>query len=78
MKKLAKRKRITPAATVRLKAYNIISDAVELGVSYGLTRAYKHTNEPDSNYIAEQVENAVMGQLCEVLDFDPERDDSAL
>jgi hypothetical protein len=69
-----KPKRIKPNVVVRFHAYNIISDAVERGVNRGLMRAYKHTNEPDSDHIAEQVEQAVMGELCEVLDFDTERD----
>jgi hypothetical protein len=56
--------------TIRLRAYDIISDAVERGVNCGMTRAYKHTNDPSSDHIAEQVEQAVMGELCEVLDFD--------
>lgn len=57
-------------STITLRAYDIVSDAVERGVQRGMTRAYKHTNDPSSDYIADQVEQAVLGELCEVLDFE--------
>jgi hypothetical protein len=63
-------------ATIRLRAFEIIADAVERGVQRGMTRAYKHTNDPNSEHIAECVDEAVMGELCEVLDFDADRDNS--
>lgn len=53
----------------RVNLYAIISRAVEEGVGYGWTRAHKHTNEPDREAAVEAIFNAVMSELCEVLEF---------
>jgi acyl-[acyl carrier protein]--UDP-N-acetylglucosamine O-acyltransferase len=55
--------------TVRINAYAVISDAVELGVDRGITRAHKHTNSPDINLLRECLYDAVMAELCETLKF---------
>ncbi len=55
---------------VRINAYSVISEAVERGTAYGVHRAYKHTNKPSHDAIAEAVRDAVMSELCEVLLFE--------
>jgi len=63
-------------ATVKLKAYSIISDAVERGLGFGWARIWKRRDEPIENHadsrdaILETLENAVLTELCEVLEFD--------
>lgn len=57
-------------ARVRLKAYPIVQRAVEEGAAYGVNRAFKHTDAPTREGIVEAVVMAVMGDLCEVMDFD--------
>jgi hypothetical protein len=58
--------------TVRLKAYGLISDAVERGAAYGWLRAFKHTDKPTASAAAEAISNSVMSELCEVLEFEPD------
>lgn len=55
---------------IRFKTYWIIQRAVEEGIAYGLQRAYKHTDNPDNNHIALEIERAVMSALDEIIDFE--------
>ncbi len=57
-------------ATIRINAYSIIAEAVEVGAALGVNRAYKHTDKPDREAIANAVSEAIMGALCDVLSFD--------
>lgn len=54
---------------VAFNGFNIISEAVEQGCSYGVHHAFKHTDAPSREYIIEQCEQAVMNQICRVLTF---------
>lgn len=54
---------------LQFKGYNIIATALGNGIAYGLNRAYKHTDAPDRDYIAEQLYNALTNELSDVLDF---------
>ena len=58
--------------TIKVNLYAIVSRAVEEGVSYGLQRAHKHTPAPSREVLVDQVEQAVLNALCEVLDFGPD------
>lgn len=55
---------------IRFKTYWIIQRAVEEGIAYGLQRAHKHTDNPDNNHIALEIEQAVMSALDEIIDFE--------
>lgn len=59
---------------MKIKAYSIISRAVEEGVSYGITRLFKHSaplmTEAGMRGNAEVIENEVLNALCEFIDFD--------
>ena len=55
---------------IRVNAYDVISRAVEEGVTYGLNRAYKHTDSPTRDDMELEVAQAVTNELCEVLMFD--------
>jgi len=65
------------ATRMRFKAYNLVSRAVEGGLAYGITRLWKY-HESDTMTEAqmrerqEALHDAVMGDLCEVIDFDTE------
>lgn len=54
---------------LRFNAYAIISRAVADGVAYGVRRSRKHTDTPTEDHISTEVENAVMNELCDVLQF---------
>lgn len=55
---------------MKLKAYNIISEAICKGIEYGVRRAHKHDDNPTFDAIVEEAHHNAMTQLCEVLEFD--------
>ena len=55
---------------LRVKVYPVLCEAVERGVAYGLNRAYKHTETPTREQIAEAVEHAVLHEICEWFDVE--------
>lgn len=63
-------KKVRTKASIKIKAYTIISQAVENGILYGWNRAHKHTDTPGEEHIKEQIYNAIMNDLCDVVDFD--------
>lgn len=60
---------------VLMRVYPVVSDAVELALELGWNRAHKYADDPEPAHIREEQHNAVMLQLCSVLDFDPEPDE---
>lgn len=58
---------------VRVRAYDVVRRAVDEGVAYGVRRAFKHSATPPTeaeiDAIRQAVEDAVMNELCEVIDF---------
>ena len=67
---MAHSKKIHPHGAIRVNAYRIVNDAVERGAVRGVRRAFKHTPTPGQEQIAQEVEDAVMLELCEVVKFD--------
>lgn len=59
---------------MRLRAYNIVSDAIERGIHRGYRRAYKYVDDPGEDAIKTEVFNAVMGELCDIIDWDTGED----
>ena len=55
---------------MKLKAYVIISDAVDQADSYGYNRAHKHTSEPGAEGIKGAIYNEVMNRLSEIIDWE--------
>lgn len=55
---------------LRLNTWAIVSRAIEEGAAGGVNRAYKHTDTPSREHIAEQVVTYVMNALDEVVDYD--------
>lgn len=58
-----------PTMDLKLKAYSIVSDTVDNGILIGIARAHKHVETPNSVDIHEAVLTAVMGSLCDIIDF---------
>ena len=57
---------------VRIRTYEVVSDAVERGVAVGYRRAHKHLERGDTpapDVLRDILEQEVMNALCEVLDF---------
>lgn len=55
---------------MKLKAYRIVSDAVERAVSYGYNRAHKHTDDPGDETIKDAIYNEVMNELSDIIDWE--------
>lgn len=74
---MAGNKKIKLERTIKVKLYTVISDAVAAGIVRGWNRAHKHTENPAAANVQEDIENAVLGNLCDILDFDgpPEPED---
>lgn len=56
--------------TLKLRVYEVVSRAVDEGISYGLNRAYKYADNPTREDFEERIRDAVMSALCDVVDFD--------
>ena len=52
-----------------VRAYSVLSRAVEDGVAYGWRRAHKHTSTPDENSIVDQIVTGVLNEICLYFDF---------
>ena len=61
---------------MKAKEYNLIAQCVETGVMLGWNRARKHTDDPDPQHIREQIERAVLNEICEWFDFEDVKDDN--
>lgn len=55
---------------MKLRAYNIVADAIERGIERGYRRAHKHVDDPHEDAIKESVFSAVMGELCDIIDWE--------
>lgn len=56
--------------SVRVRAWDVMSRAVEEGVAYGWNRAHKHTSTPDADAVRDAIEQAVMNAISESFDFE--------
>ena len=54
------------------REYPLMMECIERGVSLGLQRARKHTDTPSDDHIRETVQKAVMDEVCEWWQFEPE------
>lgn len=56
-------------SSVLVRTREIVSRAVEEGVSLGWERAHKHTDMPTHDDITDAISRAVMDELCDILEF---------
>jgi hypothetical protein len=59
-----------PKVKVKADIYKILSRAVDEGIAYGWNRAHKHTDSPNEETIKDEIERAVMNEICEVVKID--------
>ena len=59
-----------PKIKPKIKKYNVIQEALERGISWGLKRAKKHLDNPSDEYIKEQILHHINLELEEVIDYD--------
>ena len=55
---------------MKAKEYNLMLQCIETGVMLGWNRAHKHGDNPDPQHIRDQIEQAVVNEICEWFDFD--------
>lgn len=55
---------------IKLNVYKIIHESVERAVEHGYHRAFKYTESPDSHTIKNEIYQAVMNELCDIINFD--------
>lgn len=55
---------------MKANEYNLITHCVETGVRLGWNRAHKHSDEPEPQHIRDQIEQAVLNEICEWFDFE--------
>lgn len=52
------------------KFYKVLDEAVSVGIAYGVSRAYKHTDTPKREDLEIQIHSAVMNEINEWFDFE--------
>jgi hypothetical protein len=70
-----KKPKVKIGTTVRLRAFNVVMDAIPSWVSLGWDRAHKHDDHPSEEVIRMDIERAVEDGLCELIEFDPGHED---
>jgi hypothetical protein len=55
--------------SVKLKAYDIVAEAVENSVRYGYRRSFKHSDKPGEEQMIQTITDAVLTGLCEIVEF---------
>lgn len=55
---------------MKAKLYPLLEQCVELGVRLGVSRAYKHVENPSIEAISESVIREVMNEVNEWFDFE--------
>jgi hypothetical protein len=52
------------------RMYNIIREAVENGIRYGIRRAHKHTDDPSEDLLESEIHSAIMNELDDKFEFE--------
>ena len=55
---------------LKARVYDVVGRAVEEGLKLGWQHAHKHVDAPSKELILDRLEDDIMNQLCEVIDFD--------
>jgi len=56
------------------KTYNILRNAIEQGVSYGIRRAHKHTDTPNEATLEHEIDIAIWNEIHEYFNFEDEKE----
>jgi hypothetical protein len=55
---------------MKAKEYKLMSECIERGTAFGLSRAYKYYDPPTKEQIQQYVEESVMNEICEYFNFE--------
>lgn len=67
---MKKKVTVETSLRVRVNAYEVIQRAVGEGASRGWCRAHKHSDKPSSESVVDEITEAIMLALGDVLEFD--------
>jgi hypothetical protein len=56
------------------KEQAVLEMCIENGITYGMVRAYKHTDEPTDDQIKFVIRDAIMHEIYEWFDFEENED----
>lgn len=62
--------KIKSSLKMRFRIYELISDAVDAGIEFGVNRAFKHTDRPTMEDIKNTLQHELMLSLGKVIDFE--------
>ena len=62
--------KLSVSGTMRVRTYEVLARAVEEGFRRGWSRAHKYSEHPTHEQLEENVINCILGDICEVFDFD--------
>lgn len=60
-------RKLRSRSDLKVNTYVVVTRAIEEGINYGWNRAHKHTDHPSEGQIKQEIENAIMNSLSEVL-----------
>ena len=55
---------------MKVKSLKVLERCIEDGVGYGWMRAYKHDDDPSSEYIQDQIALAIINEIHEWFEFE--------
>ena len=55
---------------MKVKEYNVLMDCVERGITMGINRSHKYSDNPSEEEIKSSLTDAVLLEICEYFDFD--------
>ncbi len=64
------RAKLKGALTLKVRAYDILTEAIENGVACGWRRAHKHVEHPGEEAITESINREVVNALHEAFEID--------
>jgi len=67
---MVSKKVMKPSIKMRFRIYDLISEAVDTGIEFGVNRSFKHSDNPTMEAIKNNVQNEVMLALGNVIDFE--------
>ena len=60
---------------MRAKEYNLMAKCIEDGIVIGYKRAFKHSENPNEDFVRESIYTEVLREICENFYFDNEKEE---
>jgi hypothetical protein len=59
---------------MKVKEYTVLMDCVERGITMGISRSHKYSDNPSDEEIKSVLIDAVLLEICEYFDFDKDEE----